>query len=127
MVAPTILLNSGAAFGTFLGVGIDPVGSFRIIFTLLDPHLDQGTRRRLMIIKGASKTEAMFTCTYHGRYYFAKVLLLDAAVNGIFTIRCRAPFKMLLVVNICSSKENSISRYKVSIKSITGQKKPTLI
>ena len=126
VVAPTVLLNGGAAFGAFFSIGVDPIGSFRIVFALLDPHFYQGTRRRLMIIEGTSKAEPILARTYDCRYYSAKILFLYAAVDGIFTVRRWTPLKMVLIVNICSGKENLIPINHVNTEKIPSEKQSYL-
>ena len=43
------------------------------------------------------------------RHDFAKVLALDWAFDGVFAVRCRAPFEVLFVVDVGSCEEYLVS------------------
>lgn len=59
MVTAPIFLNGRVALGALLGVGGDPVSRLRVILTLLQPHLDQRTRSRLVVVQTAAKAKIM--------------------------------------------------------------------
>ena len=108
VIATPILFDRRRAFGAFFGVCVDPIGRLRIILALLDPHLDKGAGRRLMVVERAAKTKAMFACTADCRNDFVQLLPLDDAVDCILAIWRRTPLEMLFIVNVGSSEENLV-------------------
>lgn len=68
MVATTILLDRGLAFGTLLGIGGYPVGRLRVILALLQPLLDQHAWTRSVIIESTPKAKWVPARTSHRRY-----------------------------------------------------------
>ena len=48
VVATAVLLDDGLTLRTLLGVGVDPVGGFAVIITLLDPLPDERTPDRIV-------------------------------------------------------------------------------
>ena len=102
VVAATILLDCRIAFRTLLGIGRDPVGGFGVVLTLLDPLLDQGAWRRLVIFESATEAKAVFASTFDSWNDAIEILFLDCTFNCVLTIRRRAPLEVLLVIHVSS-------------------------
>lgn len=68
VVAPAVLFNCGVTPGAFLRVGRNPVGRLGIILALLKPHLDESTRRWLVVIQCAPEAEVMLATALYRRY-----------------------------------------------------------
>ena len=119
MIAATILLNSRRAFGAFLGICIDPIGSFGIIFTFFDPHFDELTRSRLMITQRAAKAKSVPTCTGDTWHNPPKIFPLDVTINSVLAVGRRAPLEMVFIFNISAREEDLIPRQTFSFYSGT--------
>ena len=104
MVAATILFDGRVTLGAFLCVRRYPVGSFRIILAFLEPFLDDSARRRLVIVEGATEAEMVTAATMNRWNDTGKVTVLDLAIDGVYAVRCRAPFEVLKVIDVGSSE-----------------------
>lgn len=104
MIATTILLDCGVTLGTFFCIRRYPVGCLRIILTFLEPFLDNSAGCRLVIVEGATEAEMMAAVAMHGWNDTRKVTFLDLTVDCVYTVRRRAPFEILKVIDVSSSE-----------------------
>src|SRR5436190_377356 len=104
MVAATVFLDGGVTLGAFLCIRRYPVGRFRIILAFLEPFLDNSARRRLVIVEGATEAEMVTAATMNRWNGTGKVAILDLAIDGVYTVRSRAPFEVLEVIDVGSSE-----------------------
>lgn len=109
MVATSVLLNGGVAFGAFFGIRGYPVRGFRIVFAFLQPPPYKRTCRGLVVVQGASEAELMPAIAVHRRHDLIKVFLFHGALYRIFTVRSWAPLKVLFIIDVSSGEENVIS------------------
>lgn len=109
VITSSVLLDRRLTLATFLGVGRNPIGRLGVVCTLLLPHLDQSTRRWLMVVLSASKAKVVTTCTRDCRYYGVKVMMGQAALDRVFTVGCGAPAQVIQVGNISLILQASIS------------------
>ena len=75
VITASTLLNGGFTLGTLLGVGVNPVCSLRVIFTLLGPHAEVVTADRLVSRSRAAETESVTALT--GDRYPPSAVSLD--------------------------------------------------
>lgn len=61
-----------------------------------------------MVVVGAAKTELMLADTSNGWNDPAEVPDFDRAVDRIFTVGCRAPSKVILVIHVCPGEKHAI-------------------
>ena len=108
VIAAAVLLDRRIALWTFLGVGRDPVGRFRVIFALLQPLFHETARRRLVVGQRAPETEAMFAEAVDGRHNSIELPLLDTTFDCIYTLRSGAPLQAFLVVDIAPREEDLV-------------------
>ena len=104
VITAAVLLDGRQTFGTFFRVGRNPVRSLGVILALLQPHLDQRTGWRLMIVQTASETETVLACAVHCRHNLVEISSFDAAIYGKFAIWGWTPFEVVFVVDVCSSE-----------------------
>ena len=109
VIATSILFNRRVTFGAFLGIGRNPIGRFRVIFTLLLPQLYKSTNTRLMIRQTTTKAESMSTNTLYSRDYFSQLGWWYMAFDSIFTIWRWAPFQKVVVINVGPHQELAIA------------------
>lgn len=109
VVAAAVLLDRRLALGAFLGVGRNPVGRFRVILTLLQPHLDELAGSGLVVVECASEAEPVLTSATHCRHDAGKFSRLYRAVDGVFTVGGRTPLEIVLVVNVGAHEEIMVS------------------
>ena len=57
-----------------------------------------------MIIEGTTEAEMVTTTTMYRWNDTGKVTALDLTVDCIYTVRCRAPFEILEVIDVGSSE-----------------------
>jgi hypothetical protein len=62
-----------------------------------------------VICKSASEAEVMLAATVNSGHNFRQFFFPYVTLNGVHTFRCWAPFQIILVVNIGSSKEHFVS------------------
>ena len=109
MITTSILLNGRMTFGTFFSVGRDPIRGLRVVLTFLQPFLDQNTWAWTVIVESATETKRVSTLTDHRRYDLVKLPLCDRTIDRVLAFGCRTPFHIILVIDVSSSKKNSIS------------------
>ena len=114
VVAPSILLDCRNALGAFLRVGRDPVGSLRVIGTLLEPLLYEFARSWLMICLAASEAEPMLAVTRNRGHNLIQILLLDAAFDSIDAVGSRAPLQLVFVFDVGSGEKLVVPILKVN-------------
>jgi hypothetical protein len=113
VVATAILLNGRVAFGALFGICRNPVGCFRVVFTLLQPQLDKHARGRLMVVELTSETEAVTTIAVDGRNDLVKFFLFDCTIDSIDAVGGRTPPKIILVINVRPCKKLMVSVLEV--------------
>lgn len=68
-----------------------------------------------MIFLRAAEAEGVPAAACYGRYFAHKISLFDIAVHSEHTVRCRAPFEVVFVIDVRSCEELAVpSKLSVS-------------
>jgi hypothetical protein len=62
-----------------------------------------------MIVQGASEAEVQAALAMYGGHDTVELAGLDLAVNGKHAVRCRAPFQVFEVIDVCSREKLGVS------------------
>lgn len=118
MVAAAVLFDCGVASWTLFRVGTYPVGGLGVVFTFLEPSLDENARSGLVVGEGAAETPVITAAAVYGGYDLAELLLLYTTVYGVYAIWRWTPLEVVFVINVRSGEKLGVPVNLLAVRSI---------
>lgn len=88
------------ALGALLGIGINPICRLRIIGTLFEPALDDGTAAGSVIIFSAAKAEDIGAGAFDCGNDDVERARRDRTFDGVLAVGGRTPAQVRVVVDV---------------------------